>query len=627
MKLPSIKTLKVKVVVLALIPIALVMAIVSVITYVAIINTAREVAERRDTELARLAASRLSENLYHYVRTLQGLSASEACRSLQPDQIDTMFAASKSWLYLFDGGVFVYDRKGERVWASPFAVRHHLPSFPLPDLFEHIQSRLRPVFSNIFSHDSVNEEVILIGVPIIDQEGQFIGALAGFCSVRYSLLGTVYARVLEFESGRKGYAFLVDGNSRVLYHRHTTLLGTHMDASEPVARVTRGETGATLTSRASGERIISGFAPVPDTDWGIITQEEWAVVSEPIFDYLKLFWGMLWLGGLVSAGLVFFFIRRVLRPVDTLIQGTRQVADGNFTPIAVPTSGDEIEALGRQFNAMASSLNASFSKRTRELEAAQEELIKHEKLSVLGTLTATVSHELRNPLGVIRSSIYFLSRKQPQADPKIRQHLARIETQVELCDTIVNDLLDYTRTRQPDPIFTQISPFLEEIVAEMELPDAVVLICDLEKEIPIVPFDRTKLRGAVTNLVDNAVAAVLARKTAKETPADYCPRIELAARASRRGVRITVRDNGVGMSTETAQMAFEPLFTTRARGVGLGLAIVRKIAEEHRGQVSLTSQPGEGTVIELEIARWGYFNRPEAGHETESSTGREEGGQ
>jgi signal transduction histidine kinase len=323
--------------------------------------------------------------------------------------------------------------------------------------------------------------------------------------------------------------------------------------------------------------------------------------------------------------LVFFFIRRVLRPIDTLIQGTRQVAGGNFTPISVPTSGDEIEALGRQFNAMAAALNASFSKRTRELKAAQEELIKHEKLSVLGQLTATVSHELRNPLGVIRSSIYFLGRKQPDGDPKIAQHLARIEDQVEMCDTIVNDLLDYARTRQPDLVFAQITPFLEGIVAQMELPDAIDFSSDFEADIPIVPFDRIKLRGAVTNLVENAVAAVTAKSAAKATAADYRPQITLKARASRRGVRITVSDNGVGMSAETAEKAFEPLFTTRARGVGLGLAIVRKIAEEHCGGVTLSSAPGEGTVIELEIARWGHSNRSQIATETASGAG-EEGG-
>jgi signal transduction histidine kinase len=224
---------------------------------------------------------------------------------------------------------------------------------------------------------------------------------------------------------------------------------------------------------------------------------------------------------------------------------------------------------------------------------------------------------------VIRSSIYFLGRKQPDADPKIAQHLARIEAQVEMCDTIVNDLLDYARTRQPDLVFAQIRPFLEEIVAEMELPEGIEFTTDLEREIPIVPFDRIKLRGAVTNLVENAVAAVTAKKTAKATAASYSPQINLEARASHRGVRITIRDNGVGMSAQTAEKAFEPLFTTRARGVGLGLSIVRKTAEEHRGMVSLSSEPGEGTIIEMEIARWGHAclsasatnNRPGNGEE------------
>jgi signal transduction histidine kinase len=616
----AFKSLRVKVVVLALVPIFLVMGAVSITAYQAVVKTARDVVERRDIELARIAAARLAENLSQYVRNLQNLAATDDCRSLHPSRIGNLLNATGSWLYLYDGGVTVYNRNGGTVWSTPYSDRKISESFPFPVLFSQLRRTLRPVFSNVFSTGPADMEVIMIGVPIIGPEGDFIGALTGLCSVKYSLLGTTYSRVLEFKSGRSAYAYLVDGDGRVLYHRHSSLLGTMMKKAGPVAKVIRGESGAMLTRSSTGEQIISGFAPVPGTGWGIITNEDWAVVSKPIIAYIKYFWGMLWAGGILSALLIFIFISRSLKPIVGLTRGAEQIAAGKFDKITVHPTGDELEDLALQFNTMADALKDSFAslarhrnhleelveERTRDLEAAQEELIKHEKLSMLGQLTATVSHELRNPLGVIRSSIYYLQRTCPEAEEKTFQHLNRIKEQVQMCDTIVNDLLDYTRARQPDPVFEQINPFLEKILDQLGIPENVRLVRQLAPEMPIVPFDRNKLQRVVTNLVENAVNAVQMRlEKTNGIQEVYEPEVRVATHAARNSVRLEVADNGVGMTAQVAERAFDPLYTTRARGVGLGLAIVKKIADEHNGTVHLDTQPDQGTRITVEIPRWG----------------------
>jgi signal transduction histidine kinase len=230
---------------------------------------------------------------------------------------------------------------------------------------------------------------------------------------------------------------------------------------------------------------------------------------------------------------------------------------------------------------------------------------------MLGQLTATVSHELRNPLGVIRSSIYYLQRTCSEADVKTNQHLNRIEEQVQMCDTIVNDLLDYTRARQPDPVFEQINPFLEKILDQLDIPENISLVCQLAPEMPIVPFDRNKLQRVVTNLVENAVNAVQMRLEKTNGPQEvYEPEVRVATHAARNSVRLEVADNGVGMPPQVAERAFDPLYTTRARGVGLGLAIVKKIADEHNGTVHLDTQPNQGTRITVEIPRWGQNANP-----------------
>ncbi len=244
-------------------------------------------------------------------------------------------------------------------------------------------------------------------------------------------------------------------------------------------------------------------------------------------------------------------------------------------------------------------LEVLVKERTRDLEVAQEELIKREKLSVLGQLTATVSHEIRNPLGVIRSSAFYLQRKIGGAvDEKTAKHLNRIEEQVSLCDTIVGDLLEFTRGRHSEAIHGEINPLLEKVLEEMATPEQVTLVGDFSPELPMVFFDRDKMRRVVINLVQNAFTAVTMRREKwdkGESP--YQPLVKVTSLKADNGIRIEVEDNGTEMDDETARRAFEPLFTTWARGTGLGLAIVKKIVEEHGGSVSLESIPDHGTKV------------------------------
>ena len=247
-------------------------------------------------------------------------------------------------------------------------------------------------------------------------------------------------------------------------------------------------------------------------------------------------------------------------------------------------------------------LEVLVKKRTHDLEAAQEELVKREKLSVLGQLTATVSHEIRNPLGVIRSSAFYLQRKLGHADKKITKHLNRVEKQVDLCNSIVDELLEYTRGRHSEATQGEINPWLKKVLDEITIPENVALVSECSPDLPMVRFDRDKMRRVVFNLVNNALQAVTARYdrlNKKEGP--YQPQVKVSTSVADNGVVIEVADNGIGMDKKTAGHAFEPLFTTSARGTGLGLAIVRKIVEEHDGHISLDSIPNRGTKVTLVI--------------------------
>jgi PAS domain S-box-containing protein len=247
-------------------------------------------------------------------------------------------------------------------------------------------------------------------------------------------------------------------------------------------------------------------------------------------------------------------------------------------------------------------LEQMVQERTKALEAAQGELVKREKLSTLGQLTSTVSHELRNPLGVIRSSNFYLQRRLETRDDKIDKHFKRIEEQVALCDSIVNDLLEYTQGRSVSVDKAPIHLWLEKLIEEIEATRSITIECRLPVDLPPISHDQEKMRRVFIKLIENAIQAIRDRDEANPKPrAPYQPQVRVTARQEANQLVMQVADNGVGMDEKTRSRAFEPLFTTRARGTGIGLAIVQKIVNEHRGNVSIQSEPDHGTTVTITL--------------------------
>jgi Na+/proline symporter/signal transduction histidine kinase len=248
----------------------------------------------------------------------------------------------------------------------------------------------------------------------------------------------------------------------------------------------------------------------------------------------------------------------------------------------------------------ASELEVKVRERTQDLEAAQEELIKRERLSVLGQLTAVVSHELRNPLGVISFSAYYLTRNVKEQDEKVKKHLNRIGEQVGHCDLIIDELLEYTRGTQSSLVSGEINPWLETVLDQITVPKGVSVKRKLGAELPLVRFDGEKLRRVIINLMENAFQAVQTRR-AKEGGGSYRPVVRVSSSFEDNSIKIQFEDNGTGMAPENASRAFEPLFTTKPRGTGLGLAVVKKILEAHQGKVSLSSHLNHGTTVTVSL--------------------------
>ncbi|HKX11480.1 MAG TPA: ATP-binding protein [Stellaceae bacterium] len=241
-------------------------------------------------------------------------------------------------------------------------------------------------------------------------------------------------------------------------------------------------------------------------------------------------------------------------------------------------------------------LSRRVDERTTELRHAQEELLRSERLSVLGQLTATVAHELRNPLSAIRNSVYAIRELISGKGFPLDRPLTRIERSIGRCDGIVTDLLDYARSRQLQCAPQAVDQWLGEVLDEQKLPEHVNLTRELAAPGVVAAFDPDRFRRVVVNLVENAAQSMAESEREKRPLA-----VTVATRKIGDSVEITVHDNGAGIAPDVLPRIFEPLFSTKSFGTGLGLPTVKQIVEQHGGQIELQSEVGVGTLAVVRL--------------------------
>ena len=226
--------------------------------------------------------------------------------------------------------------------------------------------------------------------------------------------------------------------------------------------------------------------------------------------------------------------------------------------------------------------------RTRELQDAQEELISREKLAMLGRLAGGVSHELRNPLATITNAVYFLQMTLADADETTREYLQIIATQVQDAAKIISDLLSFSRETPADRQSILPAQLGARIWERCAPPKNVKIVTHLPPDLPPVFVDPQQMTQVLENLVTNAYQAM-----------PQGGKLTVKARASQNEVYLSIADTGEGIAEENLGKLFEPLFTTKPRGIGLGLALSKMLVEANGGSIDVESKEGEGTTFTL----------------------------
>jgi PAS domain S-box-containing protein len=229
--------------------------------------------------------------------------------------------------------------------------------------------------------------------------------------------------------------------------------------------------------------------------------------------------------------------------------------------------------------------------RTCELKKAQEELLVRERLAVLGHFAGSISHELRNPLGAIDSSIYFLKMRLGTADEKIAAHLARVRKNIDRSIAIIESLLNLSRMQKPRTQPHAVDRLISDILHAAKIPETIRVETILPTDEVYVEADADQIRIALKNILHNAVQAM-----------GGDGKLMIAVRPGDEGrVEIAISDTGPGIAPENLEKIFQPLFSTKVHGIGFGLSIAKMIIEKHGGGLSASSAPGGGAAFTIEL--------------------------
>ncbi len=304
-------------------------------------------------------------------------------------------------------------------------------------------------------------------------------------------------------------------------------------------------------------------------------------------------------------------------PITKFLIGTREISSGNLNYTIDIKRNDEIGVFAESFNKMtedlrkakkeitewSSELEKRVEEKTEELKKTQERILQIEKMASLGKLSATVAHELNNPMAGILTYSKLIQRKlqnknlQPEEKDTILKQLKMIESESDRCGKIIKDLLLFSKKQRieikPNSLNDIVKMSLQLVSHHLELNNIEVRK-ELQPNLPQVNVDENQIKQMLLALIVNAVEAM--DKNGVLT-------ISTIYKASEKKVYLSVKDNGRGIPEEVMPHIFEPFFTTKnaVKGFGLGLSVVYGIVQNHRGEIKVDSRPNEGTIFTIKL--------------------------
>ena len=439
-------------------------------------------------------------------------------------------------------------------------------------------------------------------------------------SVLASAIGSMSRAAILFEDARAGSRILssLEGEKQidfaVIYRTDSQVFVTYSRNENIIIEPpTIDHEGEVITEK--GIEIVKNIVLEGEVLGRIYIKANLGEMESKIENQLILVIGIFSVILLISVPISVLLQRFISEPILSLAKTAQKVSKlTDYSLRATYEGKDELGVLYSGFNEMLaqiqsrdqtleqyrSNLEELVKERTKELEAAQKELVSKEKLAVMGTLSAMVSHEIRNPLGTIRNTIFNIKQLISKNNYAVEPELERIERNVIRCDHIIEELLDFTRLQEKNFEPVKIDPWLSELMDEQTIPDGLIVTTDLNSGVT-VQIDNESYRRAVINVVQNGIQAMTKVKPGKKAEPTESKemRLTVESRIHKDRMEVIITDSGEGIPQADLDKIYEPLYSTKSFGVGLGLPIVKGIMEQHLGGIEIDSEVGIGTKVTL----------------------------
>ncbi len=412
-------------------------------------------------------------------------------------------------------------------------------------------------------------------------------------------------RQISSSQGSQLIGGLIGKDASVLLGNADRKLWTNLSSVVPGPPIDSADGNAVVYRSHSGAERVGAAVPIRLTPWLVWVDLPSSDVLAPANRFLRNMMLAALLLALIGGLAALLISRQITTPLRDITLAAQGIAAGDYSRRVNTSRQDELGVMAQSFNMMAQQvddsrhgLEARVQERTRDLNAAlaelhdaQESLVRREKLVMLGQLAGGVGHELRNPLGVMTNALYYLGMVLKEATPDVKEYLGILRTQVVLSGKIVGDLLDFARVKPPILETVSVEQLVNEQLERVEPLETIRVERDLPADLPPLSVDRTQMGQVILNLVTNAVQSMDGNGGT----------LTLRARAEGGKVKLDFIDTGIGMSPSELEKMFEPLFTTKARGIGLGLAVSRSLVNANGGEISATSELGKGSTVTVEL--------------------------
>ena len=283
---------------------------------------------------------------------------------------------------------------------------------------------------------------------------------------------------------------------------------------------------------------------------------------------------------------------------SAIVAVTRDITERKQMEQEIRDKSEQLEAQNEELQASEEELRATneeLQTANEELRETQEQLVRSERLAAIGQLAGGVGHELRNPLGAIKNAVYYIKGKVTkselgQKEPRVMEFLDIMDDEINSSNKIINDLLGFSRVGKPSVSPTQIDKMIEDSLSHLTIPENIELTKKLDTDLSEVEIDPAQIQQVLGNMILNAVQAM-----------PEGGKLIVAAREKDKFLEVEIADTGGGIPQEAIDKIFDPLFTTKAKGIGLGLAVCKTIIDRHQGNIEVASKVGKGTTFTVKL--------------------------